>query len=322
MAHDSAGTLYVPGMRVTLLDVAGAPLVGTETCYVTKSLIAIAAGLEYRDVKEVEQVAASGNACLFVSAPATLKQGTCSVTVCTEDPVIPWMLIGGTLINRAAIPEIHTVTIQGVPTGGTFKLTYDGEPTGNIVYNAAAAVVQTALEALPNVEPGDVTVTGAAGGPYTVTWADTQGNVVQLSGDGALLTGGSNMGVGVVTTQQGSEFTNIGYKAPRQGVTERPFGVSIEFWTEHFTDSGRASELSYGYWALPRCLLVPSGDWTHNADAATQPAFEGTTQQNSNWGAGPGGDWDTALYGEADRVWQYTRVDEIPDLSQGFVPIV
>lgn len=64
--------------------------------------------------------------------------------------------------------RVQTVTITGSPTGGTFTLEVDGSKTTPLVFNAAAGVVQAALEALPNVGSGNVTVAGA--GPYTVTF--------------------------------------------------------------------------------------------------------------------------------------------------------
>ena len=68
--------------------------------------------------------------------------------------------------------EVQTVTITGGPTGGTFTLTFDGETTAAIAYNAAASAVQSALEALSNVNSGDVTCAGGAlpGTPVTVTF--------------------------------------------------------------------------------------------------------------------------------------------------------
>ena len=41
-------------------------------------------------------------------------------------------------------------------TGGTFTLTFDGQTTAPIAYNATNAVTQAALEALSNIDPGDV----------------------------------------------------------------------------------------------------------------------------------------------------------------------
>lgn len=63
--------------------------------------------------------------------------------------------------------EQQTITLTAA-AGGTFTVTFDGETTGNIAYNATAATVQTALLTLSNINTGDVAVTGEAGGPYTV----------------------------------------------------------------------------------------------------------------------------------------------------------
>lgn len=101
--------------------------------------------------------------------------------------------------------EVQTVTVTGSPGGGDFTLTFDGQTTAAIAYNAAAAAVQAALVALSNVASGDVTVTGNAGGPYTLTfggaYADT--DVPQLTANGAGLTGGTSPGVTVATTTVG-----------------------------------------------------------------------------------------------------------------------
>lgn len=98
--------------------------------------------------------------------------------------------------------EIQEVIVDA--TGGTFTLTFASETTGNIAYNATAAAVQTALEGLATPVPGDVLVTGAAGGPWRVEFAgayeDT--NVGQMTLDSTLLTGGSASGA-VITRRQG-----------------------------------------------------------------------------------------------------------------------
>jgi hypothetical protein len=108
----------------------------------------------------------------------------------------------------AVTNEVQTVTITGGPTGGTFTLTFSGQTTAAIAYNATAAQVQTALEALSNVNPGDVTVTGNAGGPYTVTFGGQYlgDNVTQMTAT-ASLTGGTTPGVTVATTTAGGTAT-------------------------------------------------------------------------------------------------------------------
>lgn len=106
-------------------------------------------------------------------------------------------------VLSAGTSEVQTVTITGGPTGGTFTLTYDGETTGPIAYNASAATVAAALAALPNTAPSWGTVTGVNGGPYTVTFDADLGNVPQMTGDGSGLTGGAGPAVAVATTTPG-----------------------------------------------------------------------------------------------------------------------
>ena len=105
----------------------------------------------------------------------------------------------------AARNEVQTVTISGSPTGGTFTLTYSGQTTSAIAYNAAASAVEDALEALSNIGIGDVSVEGSAGGPYTVTFRETLGeqDVALMTASGASLTGGSSPAVAVAVGTAG-----------------------------------------------------------------------------------------------------------------------
>lgn len=104
----------------------------------------------------------------------------------------------------AGTNEVQTVSITGTPTGGTFTLTFDGQTTAAIAYNANAAAVQSALLALSNLDTGDVAVTGT-NPDFTVTfggdYADT--NVAQMTADGSGLTGGTTPGVTVATETGG-----------------------------------------------------------------------------------------------------------------------
>jgi len=101
--------------------------------------------------------------------------------------------------------EVQSVTVTGGPTGGTFTLTFVGQTTAAIAYNATAAAVQTALQALSSIGAGNVAVTGNAGGPYSVTFIGTLANtdVAQMTASGAGLTGGTSPGVTVATTTAG-----------------------------------------------------------------------------------------------------------------------
>lgn len=104
-----------------------------------------------------------------------------------------------------AVNEIQTVTITGTPTGGTFTLTYGGQTTAGIAYNAAASAVQSALVALSSISTGNVTVTGSAGGPYTVTFTGALAgtDVAQMTSSGAGLTGGTSPAATVTTATAG-----------------------------------------------------------------------------------------------------------------------
>ncbi len=100
--------------------------------------------------------------------------------------------------------EVQSVEIDDDVSGGTFTLTYAGYTTGTIAYNASAAVVEAALEALNSVGLGAVTVTGSS--PiWTVTFTGTLANtnVALLTGDGALLTGGSVSDIQIAETVAG-----------------------------------------------------------------------------------------------------------------------
>jgi hypothetical protein len=103
--------------------------------------------------------------------------------------------------------EQQTITITGTPTGGTFTLTYNGATTAPIAFNAAAAAVTAALEALPNIGTGNVVSTGGAlpGTPVVVTFQNALGrqNVAVMTASGAALTGGTPA-IAVTTTTAGS----------------------------------------------------------------------------------------------------------------------
>ena len=102
--------------------------------------------------------------------------------------------------------EVQTIAITGGPTGGTFTLTFSGQTTAAIAYNATAAQVQTALEALSNINVGDVAVSGGPlpGTNVVVTFGGQylSDDVAQMTASGSL-TGGTSPAVTVTTTTAG-----------------------------------------------------------------------------------------------------------------------
>lgn len=98
--------------------------------------------------------------------------------------------------------EVQTVTVADSGTlGGTFTLSYKGQTTAALAYNAATSAVASALNGLSTVGSGGVAVTGTASN-YTVTFS-VDGNVVPLQANGANLTGTAPTVV-VATTNEGS----------------------------------------------------------------------------------------------------------------------
>lgn len=104
--------------------------------------------------------------------------------------------------------EVQSVAITGTPTGGTFTLTFAGYTTAAIQYNASAAAVQAALEALPNIGTDNVTCTGGPlpGTAVAVTFKGylAGADVAQMTAT-ASLTGGTTPAVTVSTTTPGAD---------------------------------------------------------------------------------------------------------------------
>ncbi|GIF08665.1 hypothetical protein [Actinoplanes siamensis] len=117
--------------------------------------------------------------------------------------------------------EVQTVTVTGGPTGGTYTLTFGGQTTAGIPYNATAAQVRTALEALSTIGAGNVATSGGPhpGTPITVTFQGTLANtnVAQMTASGASLTGGTTPAVTVATATGGGTDLGAGGSETAKG---------------------------------------------------------------------------------------------------------
>jgi hypothetical protein len=145
-------------------------------------------------------------------------------------------LIGGLRTN-----EVQTFAIVGdaAPTGGTFTLTFDGETTAGIAYNASTAAVKSALEALSNITVNDVVVAtgtqvnevqsytitgGPTGGYYTLTFnGQTTAHIVPWLGAGdiqlalGLLSNLSYFDISVAATEVANEVQVIQFTGEPSG---------------------------------------------------------------------------------------------------------
>lgn len=88
---------------------------------------------------------------------------------------------GGNVISGVTTGLIYTNDVQIItaPISGSFTVTAvigtNEQTSASIAYNATAAVVEAALQAMPNIGLGNVVVTGEAGGPWTCTFTNTLG---------------------------------------------------------------------------------------------------------------------------------------------------
>lgn len=112
----------------------------------------------------------------------------------------------------------------------------------------------------------------------------------------------------------------IGYKAPEVGVDPMPNGVGVEVWTRAVIGGAYAGTLPYFQWIIPRAFLRPSSGMTISGEDAMVPEFGGFSTQSTGWGEGPDGLLDNDVL-VADRVWQYLRVAQLPDLDPAFITI-
>jgi streptogramin lyase len=168
---------------------------------------------------------------LSAAATATATGVTLTAATITQFPVPDTVLNSiapgpdGNLwfINQRAVNEIQTVTIGGGPTGGTFTLTFNGQTTTPLPFNATSTEVETALGALSTI--GGTANVGVSGS-YTVTFegALQRTNVPQMTCDGSGLTGGTP--TCTVATTTAGDSNKIGRITTTGTITEFTAGLN------------------------------------------------------------------------------------------------
>lgn len=131
-------------------------------------------------------------------------------------------------LSATLTDEVQQLTITGSPTGGTFTLTYSGQTTAAIAYNATAAQVQAALRALSNIGDNDVFCYGAdlPSGAINIHFAGALGatNVGAITTTDSL-TGGTTPATAISTLTAGAgSFTTIA----QQPVSKSTVNVYID----------------------------------------------------------------------------------------------
>ncbi|MDB5856869.1 MAG: Hemolysin-type calcium-binding region, partial [Ramlibacter sp.] len=106
--------------------------------------------------------------------------------------------------------EVVMISLTGeTTTGGTFTLTFDGQTTRAIAFDATSPTLKSALLELSNIGDEDISVSRpVAGGPWYVTFRGPAAglSVEDLSASGTALVGGGSITVTVTT--QGAAATN------------------------------------------------------------------------------------------------------------------
>ena len=152
-----------------------------------------------------------------------------------------------------AATDFTTDTVQNVDVGsstaGTFTLTYSGQTTGAIAFDATAGTVETAIEGLSNVTAATVTGSGTSSTPWVIRFDDTAGSGIMTSTD--TLTGGSStvalekIDISVadqqfqITLANGNVGVTAGNTQPTSSVTTKTnIGDSTVTFLSAATDTG------------------------------------------------------------------------------------
>ena len=179
----------------------------------------------------------------------------------------------------------QVITIAGEPTAGTFTLTFDGQTTRPIRWNATNLEVAAALTKLPNIDTFDVIVTGSppflGGAPWNVRFQGGLAgvNVTDLIGDATNLSGGAGITVKVRKTKAGGKR----YRATFQGALS---GDNVG------TITADTSQLTGGKDVKAEIITVEQGVWPYriefdkNLSGKPQEMFTGNASGLT--GAAPG----------------------------------
>lgn len=121
-----------------------------------------------------------------------------------------WLFHGTETVSPAGTDNVQTLTLTGVPTGGTITIDYDGRVTSALAFDAAAAAVQAALEAIPTIGTGGVV---CAGGPWPAAITVTFSGASTRKRPHPLFTVGTNALTGGTTPTMTAAQTTPGVNA-------------------------------------------------------------------------------------------------------------
>jgi uncharacterized phage protein gp47/JayE len=153
---------------------------------------------------------------LFGTATTVIPAGT-GFSV-SGDPDAKFQTIEQVVLGTGT-DEVQTIGFSATPTGGSFKLNYNGEITAAILYSEGSTEVQTALNALASLS--GVTVSGSFAADFVVTFAGDDGKQEQaiLVEDSNTLTNGGAVTITITETTPGVYQAQVDCQAISTGPT-------------------------------------------------------------------------------------------------------
>jgi PKD repeat protein/glucose/arabinose dehydrogenase len=181
--------------------------------------------LDFASEQKIMQVPVNRGACCHVAGDIDFDKHNNLWLVTGDDTPAGGGNSGGfSPHNDQLTNETQVLRVNGA-NGGTFTLTFGGQQTAAIAYNATAATIQSALEALDNIQPGDIAVTGGPVNTANVSvnfrGSYAERDVSDITGDATGLTastGTPSIAATTAATAQGGLFNTPHVDARRSSL--------------------------------------------------------------------------------------------------------
>lgn len=194
-------------------------------------------------------------------------------------------------VSSERVDEVQIVRLVGEPTSGTFTLTFGGETTDPIPYNATAAQVAAKLRALDSIGNGDVKVEAGNDwfhSPYKITFG--QGGLVESFFDflgpigdwieGVVNGVGNLIGVGdLIDGGAGLSGVNLNPMTGNASGLSGGAGLAVEVETE--TDGDRVYTIEFRA-GLAGVNVPPITGNTSGLTGGVSPSIEVTTERDGS----------------------------------------
>lgn len=112
--------------------------------------------------------------------------------------------------------------------------------------------------------------------------------------------------LGADTIEDGSDVVGLAYPGALDCSDDEP-AVALEFWTQHVVGSAQDATYPWIHFVFPKSIWQ-LGDNTFE-EAIAQPALNGFSRTNTNWGDGPYGDGPPDGQDISEGGWWKTDVD-------------